>query len=116
MHRQSVRPPGKQIRSRPPQLARARAGEHEAKPAPLDQTVDFVEQRRKLLHLVNDDDTGPLRVRHRLQSIGVSQEFGEGRLLEQVDSERVGENRTDPRRLPGAVGSEEEKGTITSSH
>ena len=105
-------PAGQQVGAAPPQLARARTGEHEAEVVGLDEAVHLVEQPGRLLHFVD----------HRPGAGGQDRELPVqcGRVLaqperlpgvEQIVGGGAGEAIPDPGGLAGPAWSEQKDGT-----
>lgn len=84
-----------------------RRGENEM--ARFDQTMDFVQQMRQLLHFVNDGDACPLCIHPRFQPPWFRCKFGKRRVVKQVKARRIGESGCCPRRFACAARAEEEE-------
>ena len=103
-------PASQEIGVSAPQFARARSGQQKALPTVLDEPMHLVEQRRDLLHFVDDDD--------RVLPVGVAlaeQRRTRGVLtvdvgLKQVNQGRVRQVFADPETLADATRAPEKGG------
>lgn len=109
-HHLLQRPPGQQVDAGRLQLAGTRSEQREPQAARLDEAMDFVEQGRQPLHLVDDHP-----VARRLMADGLSEE---GRVreqilvqpfVEQIDERRIRKRLARPRALADAAHAEQEE-------
>jgi hypothetical protein len=75
MHRQHHGSTGEQIHALATQLTSARPGQRKAKPAGLDESMDFIEQLRDLLDLVEDDPASVSRGNSLPQQCGTCEKL-----------------------------------------
>ena len=107
-----ARTTGQQVGAAPLQLARAAAGQHEPqRRVPLDEQVDFVQQRRTLLDLVDHHDP-PSRLQGLAQVLGMRAQLVKRVRFQQVVDRRVRERMADERALAGLAGPEQEDGAV----
>ena len=112
MEGRTDRPAGKEVHARPPELARARSGEHEPRSAlpRLDLLVHDVEERRRALHLVDHDDLAAGVRRDQLaEPLGAREEEPEGVGGEKVDAQGVRPGLRDPGGFARSAGPEQEE-------
>lgn len=104
-----ARPASQQIDAAAAQLSCARPRQDEAPAPPLDQPVDFVEERRHTLNFIDDDGGRHARLGERLEPVGVGEQFCVHTEVEEVEPGRTGKRLAQQRGLAGAARAEQEE-------
>jgi hypothetical protein len=91
------------------QRAGARSRQNEAASLRFDESMHFIEQRRNLLDLVEDDRRLRIGRYQSFEAVRRGVEAGEEVDIEQVEIDRLRKVRSCPDRLSGSAGTEEEE-------
>ena len=103
----------KQVDTGGAELACAGAEQREAQPALLNEAVDLVEQPGQALYLIDDHPaSGCQRAQLGGERRGIREQPLIQRLVEQIETPRVGQLRADPRALANATQAEQEEARL----